>query len=171
VASAGPDQAIAFGTSATLVGTASDDGLPIPPGLFSFTWSKVSGPGTVSLTSPNALQTTVSFSAAGSYVLRLTATDGSVPATDDVSISVTGQQGPPEIISAGFSSGANPEFKLGFIAAAGQAYRVEYTETLNNGSWLKLTDVPAQTVTQLVEVSDPAAAGVAARFYRIVAPQ
>ncbi|MBJ6751083.1 PKD domain-containing protein [Geomonas anaerohicana] len=38
-------------------------------------WSKVSGPGTVSFGSPSAASTTVSIDKDGSYVLRLTATD------------------------------------------------------------------------------------------------
>ena len=37
------------------------------------TWSKVSGFGDVVFGNPNAVDTTASFSAAGTYVLRLTA--------------------------------------------------------------------------------------------------
>ncbi len=40
-----------------------------------YQWTKQSGPGTISFGSPTALETTISASADGSYVLRLTATD------------------------------------------------------------------------------------------------
>ncbi|MCE9544415.1 MAG: hypothetical protein K8T25_02675, partial [Planctomycetia bacterium] len=50
------------------------------------TWSKVSGPGTVTFGNPNSLQTTATMSAVGTYVLRLTGTDGANSTTDDISI-------------------------------------------------------------------------------------
>src|SRR5207342_1562480 len=69
----------------------SDDGLPNPPGAVTTTWSQVSGLGTASFTDPSSPATTVSFSQPGTYVLRLTADDGAVQSTDDVSIDVTSQ--------------------------------------------------------------------------------
>ena len=86
---AGPDQTITLPATANLVGTASDDGLPKPPGALTTTWSKVSGPGTVTFGNANALSTTAMFSAAGAYVLRLTAYDGALSATDDIAITVS----------------------------------------------------------------------------------
>src|SRR5262245_16828371 len=74
--------------SANLDGTVSDDGLPNPPGAVTTTWSKVSGPGTVTFGNANAVDTTASFSAAGSYVLRLTVSDSALQASDDISITV-----------------------------------------------------------------------------------
>src|SRR5690606_25743938 len=47
VVSAGSDQSIALPASANLSGTAADDGLPNPPSAMTTTWTKVSGPGTV----------------------------------------------------------------------------------------------------------------------------
>src|SRR5262249_58838299 len=66
---AGPDQTITLPSSANLVGTVSDDGLPNPPGAVTTTWSKVSGPGTVTFGNAAAVSTTASFSLSGSYVL------------------------------------------------------------------------------------------------------
>jgi len=83
---AGPDQSVAFPSSATLSGTASDDGLPNPPHAITATWSKVSGPGTVTFGNANALSTTASFSTAGTYVLRLTASDSILSASDDLTV-------------------------------------------------------------------------------------
>ncbi len=90
---AGPDLAIEISDAAVLDGTVSDDGLPNPPAATSATWTKVSGLGSVTFTDPNAVDTTATFSAAGTYTLRLSATDGSLGAFDDVTVSVTGPGG------------------------------------------------------------------------------
>ena len=84
---AGPNQTITLPASANLNGTASDDGLPTGSTVTT-TWSKVSGPGTVTFASVNARATTARFSAAGSYVLRLTASDTALSSTDDITITV-----------------------------------------------------------------------------------
>jgi hypothetical protein len=88
VVSAGPDQTITLPNSASLDGTVSDDGLPNPPAVVTTTWSKFSGPGTVSFGNPNTVDTTASFSAAGTYVLRLTANDSGLSTSDDVTLTV-----------------------------------------------------------------------------------
>ena len=49
---------------------------------------KVSGPGTVTFSGPNALTTSVTFSVAGTYVLRLTASDSVSSTSDDVTVTV-----------------------------------------------------------------------------------
>ena len=87
-ANAGADQTITLPAAASLAGTASDDGLPNPPGALTTTWSMVSGPGTVTFANANALDTTATFGAAGSYVLRLTANDSALVATDDLIVTV-----------------------------------------------------------------------------------
>ena len=80
--------------AATLNGTVNDDGLPNPPGTVTTTWSQVSGPGTTTFGNVNSPSTTATFSAAGSYVLRLTGNDGQLQASDDVSVVVgTGSGG------------------------------------------------------------------------------
>src|SRR5690606_15975983 len=53
VVSAGSDQSIALPASANLSGTATDDGLPNPPSAMTTTWTKVSGPGTVTFGNAN----------------------------------------------------------------------------------------------------------------------
>jgi hypothetical protein len=86
---AGMDQSITLPATANLTGTASDDGLPSSPGTLTTTWSKFSGPGTVTFGNANSLNTTASFSVEGTYVLRLTGDDGGTTRTDDVTITVT----------------------------------------------------------------------------------
>ncbi|MBM4354862.1 MAG: hypothetical protein FJ109_13915 [Deltaproteobacteria bacterium] len=91
VVSAGPDKSILLpANSVTLNGAVADDGLPNPPAALTLTWSKVSGPGTVSFLAPQAAATEATFSAAGSYTLRLTASDSLATASDEVVVSVQG---------------------------------------------------------------------------------
>ena len=85
---AGPDQFVSLPDSATLDGTVTDDGLPNPPGLVSVNWSQVAGPGMVIFADANVVDTTASFSVAGIYILRLTADDGELQASDTVTVSV-----------------------------------------------------------------------------------
>ncbi len=87
---AGSDQQIIWPNNANLNGTVSDDGLPNPPATVTVTWSKVSGPGTVTFGNNHALNTTASFSVSGSYTLRLAATDSVYTITDDIAISAYG---------------------------------------------------------------------------------
>ena len=77
-----------------LDGTVTDDGLPDPPGAFTTSWSKQSGPGTVTFADANAVDTTATFSSLGTYVLRLTANDSQLQAYDEVTITYTQNQAP-----------------------------------------------------------------------------
>ena len=86
---AGANQAITLPATATLTGTASDDGLPNPPGALTTSWSLVSGPGGVTFGNSAALNTTATFNAAGIYVLRLTASDSALQATSNVQVTVS----------------------------------------------------------------------------------
>jgi len=85
---AGADQTITLPSDANLIGTVNDDGLPNPPGAVTTIWSQVSGPGTVAFANAVSVNTTASFSAAGVYVLRLTADDSDLMSSDDVAITV-----------------------------------------------------------------------------------
>ncbi|MFW6154714.1 MAG: PKD domain-containing protein [Planctomycetota bacterium] len=86
---AGSDDTITYPTmSVNLDGTVGDDGLPDPPAVVTTTWSTVSGPGTVVFGDAGAVDTTASFDRLGVYVLRLTADDGDLQTTDDVTITV-----------------------------------------------------------------------------------
>lgn len=73
----------------TLVGSATDDGLPNPPGALTYQWSKVSGPGDVTFVDDTDPTTDVELSVMGVYVLRLTASDGVLNDADDMTITVT----------------------------------------------------------------------------------
>ncbi len=89
VVDAGPAQQITLPVSnVNLDGTVTDDGRPNPPATVTSTWSLVSGPGAVTFGNVNAVDTTAVFPAAGSYTLRLTASDSALTASDEVTITV-----------------------------------------------------------------------------------
>jgi len=90
---AGDNQAVILPTAASLDGTVTDDGLPVPPGAMTTAWSLVSGPGAVTFANPNAVDTTASFSGVGTYVLRLTANDGGSEVSDEVTVAVNAPEG------------------------------------------------------------------------------
>ena len=85
---AGNDLSVQLPNSASLSGSADDDGLP--NGVLTSAWSKVSGPGSVNFGNTASLQTTVSFSTAGTYILRLTASDGTLSSSDNIVVNVAG---------------------------------------------------------------------------------
>ncbi len=88
----------------TLSATVTDDNLPNPPGAVTLTWSQVSGPsgGTATFAAGNAASTGVTFSTAGTYVLRLTANDSALSGFGDVTVAVNAAEPtntPPVITS------------------------------------------------------------------------
>ncbi|HEX6401294.1 MAG TPA: hypothetical protein VF108_12615, partial [Actinomycetota bacterium] len=106
VVNAGPDQTVPFPTTVTLNGTVTDDGLPAVPGSTTKQWTKESGPGTVTFTSPTTANTDASFSQAGTYVLRLTASDGELTSFDEVTI-VEQAGGTPTILNRSIAAGSD----------------------------------------------------------------
>jgi hypothetical protein len=175
VVNAGPDLSL-IATNAPIAvqlsGAASDDGQPNPPGALALSWNQVSGPGQVWFSAPNQAITVAYFPGPGTYLLRLTASDSALSASDDLTVTVNSPVQPPvRIDSVGVSAGAPPLLHLRFAAAAGQTYTVQFRGSLTNGTWSKLTDVPAQTSAQTVEITDPILPASTQRFYRIVSPQ
>src|SRR6266516_5121978 len=72
-----------------LPGTAIDDGFPNPPAMLTSTWSKVSGPGTVTFSDPSSADTSALFSISGTYVLQLSANYGEKTSSDTVTVSAS----------------------------------------------------------------------------------
>jgi hypothetical protein len=82
---AGPNQIVTLAAGAVLTGSVTDDG------SYAVMWTKVSAPrnALVTFADPYAEETTVTFSMAGVYVLRLTANDGvNPPISANVTITV-----------------------------------------------------------------------------------
>ncbi len=82
-----PDQEITLPGNAQLNGTATDDGLPRGSTLETF-WSFVSGPAPVIFPDATLLNAIAIFTTPGTYVLRLTASDGKLSASDELTIVV-----------------------------------------------------------------------------------
>ena len=72
---AGANQTVVLPNSATLVGTASDDGIFFIQPIFAV-WALLEGPGPVTFSDPLALATAASFTVPGRYVFQLIASDG-----------------------------------------------------------------------------------------------
>ncbi len=90
--SAGPAPAAIAGTAATLTGSAGVEAGPAPTVL----WSKLSGPGTATFAPPSAAATTVTFDQAGTYILRLTATNSTAQTSADLTVTASH---PPPLVS------------------------------------------------------------------------
>jgi hypothetical protein len=105
---AGSDQQLEFpDNDAQLDGTVTDDGVPNPPATVTTAWEKASGPGDATFADYNAVDTSVTFSEAGIYVLRLMASDGLVGVNDIVTITVLGGPQVVSVLNPGFELDAN----------------------------------------------------------------
>lgn len=94
IVNAGPDQTIILPSGANLKGSVTDDGLPTGK-LLTKAWSKVSGPGTVTFDHPISGSTGAIFSAAGTYTIRLQATDTLLTTSDTLVVTVNSTTTPP----------------------------------------------------------------------------
>ena len=111
VVDAGADQSVELPNSAALTGAVTDDGLP--SATTTANWSQVSGPGVVTFADPAVAITTASFSAAGSYVLRLTGDDGALSNFDEVTVTVSNPPGTEITLEENTSGGDKQEVKDG----------------------------------------------------------
>jgi hypothetical protein len=85
----GPNLAAVRGKPIQLISAITVNGKPGSAALLTAVWTKTSGPGTVAFSNDHAASTTAQFSAAGTYVLRLTVSDGVLSAFDELTISVS----------------------------------------------------------------------------------
>lgn len=91
VVAAGVDRVVYLGSPLLLVGLAADR---TPTGQLTALWSKVTGPGSAQFSEPASPETSVVFSQAGDYVLRLTAGDGQLQASDELQARVLTEDTP-----------------------------------------------------------------------------
>jgi hypothetical protein len=160
VVNAGPDRIAGTTSLVSLTGSASDDGKPNPPGAITANWSKVNGPGTVAFANSNAVGTTATFSQPGTYLLRLSANDGEVRVSDEVTITITNS------LRITFVEALGGLVTLRWTSAAGKVYRVEYKTSLSDPTWTNVSgDVNATgSLTTWVDTTAGASLG---RFYRV----
>lgn len=144
VVNASSSQTIQLPTnSLTLNGTATDDGLPAGATL-TVLWKQLSGPSTVTFANPNLPVTQAIFSAAGSYVVQLSASDTEFTSTSAIVITVLPADVPP-VVSAG----------------ANQAIELPTSQAVLNGSVTDTTLPPNATLSVAwSELSGPATANL-----------
>ncbi len=84
--SAGNDQTVFVSDTVQLQADVQDDGLP--GNSVTSLWTKANGPGTATFDDATAVDTSVTFDIPGTYVLRLSASDGQLQDSDDVTVQV-----------------------------------------------------------------------------------
>ena len=142
-------------------GTVSDDGLPNPPGAVALNWSQFSGSGATTFANSNAATTTATFSTPGNYGLRLTADDGQVRTSSDVSIAVVVRPTITCVLSADL-------IRLSWDAAnIGWRLQVQ-TNNISAGLSANWTDVAGANTTNSVTIPVDASTGTV--FYRLIFP-
>jgi alpha-tubulin suppressor-like RCC1 family protein len=149
---AGPDQIVTLPAAANLNGSVTDDGLPNPPAATTKTWSKVSGPGTVTFSNASSVMTSANFSVAGVYVLRLTTDDGALSKSDDVTITVQSSTPPPVVIMGALAGGSSHTLTLrndGTIHGWGLNTHGELGLGTTNKTWSSIQNLSLGSVIEL----------------------
>jgi hypothetical protein len=147
------DQTLTLPASATLNGVVSDDGRPAGKPL-TIAWSAVSGPGTVTFSQPTSATTLASFSAAGSYVLRLTASDTAATTSDDVTITVNSPvvNQPPMVMAGADQTVILPNTIMlqGVATDDGGAEKLQYQWTQVGGPDTVTFNTPLRPATEVL---------------------
>jgi len=151
---AGPDQTLEGVTKTNLAGSACDDGLPGGRKL-DISWSKVSGPGPVTFARPDSPATEVTFGAAGTYELKLTASDSAFTRGDTVVVEVLPGNEAPAVEAGSDQTVTHP--------SAAALHGVVNDDGLPRGSALLVTWSKTAGPGS-VTFADPHAASTAARF-------
>ena len=138
----GADGTVTLPASATVTATVTDDGLPSSPGQVTTTWSQVSGPGTVTFGEATAVTTAASFDLAGTYVLRLTAHDGQLMSSGELTVTVLPPPPPLTVTVSGTGSGSVTSTP-GTINCPSDSC----TETFADGTAVTLTATPSSGST------------------------
>src|SRR5262249_18710164 len=122
VVSAGASKVASVGEAVQLVGTATDDGKPVTGQLTTY-WTIFGGASPPSPANPSQLSTTATFTQAGAYVARLTASDSELSASSEITITIvdSGDSIPPSARST-----RGTEF---WVAFPGIAYQIIPTPT------------------------------------------
>jgi hypothetical protein len=150
---AGEESLILLSSQAQLTGAISDDGKPLG-GTLTATWSKASGPGTVTFGNAAVTNTTATFSSSGIYSLELQGNDSALTSADYVSITVNG----PPTVNAGADQTniVLTEFTLtGTVSDDSLPYsQTNYAWTKLSGPGLALFTSATNLVTQ-VQLTEP----------------
>lgn len=126
----------------TLKGTATDsDG-----SIVSYAWTKISGPSSYQISSPNSATTTVTGLVAGTYVFRLTAIDNTnVSASDDVSVTISSSGSADDGVNAG--PDATITLPTNSVSLDGSASTDPYGGTILAYKWTKVSGPSQYNIT------------------------
>ncbi|MCW1923697.1 tandem-95 repeat protein [Luteolibacter arcticus] len=168
VVSAGADKSVVLSGSSvpvSLTGTATDDGLP-EDSLLSRTWSQVSGPAVVNFSSTTTATTTATFTVAGNYVLRFSASDTALSASDDVAVHIaapagTGGQTVLPVHDAYTEGGANNNNTQLRLEKSSTRTRITFLQFDLSG----LGSAPSSAVVRLTEGDDTSSGTMTLRLY------
>lgn len=163
VANAGPDQSINLPTrQVTVNGSASSD----PDGtIASYNWQQISGPGSATITTPNAVSTTITGLDTGAYVFQLTVTDnqGAVATSIlKVTVGAVGYNNALPIANAG--PDATIDLPTDSIQLDGSASH-DPDGTITKYSWQKIAG-PAQFKISNTAIVNPTITGLYAGVYQ-----
>jgi len=163
-----PVNPITLPNTASLFGRVFDDGNP-PNSTLSFTWSEVSGPGSVAFSNPagpiangdpNGMTSgTASFSNAGTYVIRLAVSDGQLTGSEDISIVVNSPSGTPAIVSVNPNTGQQGQQSLSVAITGQNTHFVQGTTQVDLGAGVTVNSLTVTDATDLAATIsiDPAA--------------
>ena len=117
VLAAAPSATAAVAT--TVSASVADDGLPNGAAA-TVAWSQISGPGATVLATAASATSGVTFPLAGTYVLRLTASDGQLTTTADLTVTVDAAASQPPILVDFVPAGTAPQ--TGWLADTGTLF-------------------------------------------------
>jgi len=147
VANAGANQTITLPTSSVnLSGSASTDNV----GITSYTWSKIGGPATFTITTPSAVNTSVTGLVAGVYTFRLTVQDaGNLLNTDDVQVTVNAAPNGTPVANAGANQSITLPTSSVTVSSAGSTDDVAIISRL----WTKVSGPASFSIVTPTAVS------------------
>jgi len=142
------------GSSANAVnlqGSVTDDGLPNGSSV-TYGWTQVGGPsGNVIFSNPSSLATTATFTQIGTYVMRLTASDGALSSSSDVTVTVLPTGTVQAAIDCGSTSSFTSTDSISYIADNSSTGTNLYD---NIGPWTGLGPDPNGSLYQTMRVAN-----------------
>jgi hypothetical protein len=138
---AGTNLVLTLGSPAMLNGSATDDGT----NLLAYAWGQVSGPGTVSFLNATSPATSVTLTSTGTYVLNLSASDGTLTGSNQINVLVVPSGvGPVPVISAvTVRELRRTNATLSFAASLPADGQIEFGPTSVYGQFSTLAAAPA----------------------------
>ncbi|HEU0009181.1 MAG TPA: Calx-beta domain-containing protein [Verrucomicrobiae bacterium] len=105
---------VASSNGVEFAATAEDDGFPQP---LAYSWTQLAGPGTVAFGATNGASTPATFSAPGTYLVRVSVSDGQFSASDQIAVNI----GPTNALAPAewLSTDVGPPTARGFSGASG----------------------------------------------------